>query len=544
MERGRRPVSNLRAAILVLPILLLACLGASFPVNGAELAESQVLRRGNGTEPTTLDPQKAESVTDFNILEDLFEGLIAEGPKGELLPGVAESWEKSADGMVYTFHLRPAAKWSNDEPLTAEDFVYGIRRAVDPAVGGQYGFVLYPLRNAKEITAGKAKPDTLGVEALDAHTLRLTLRAPTPYILGLLTHPATYPAYRPSIEKYGSQFTHPGHLVSDGAYRLKGWIPQSKVVLEKNPNYWNAAQVRITRVEFEPIESSNSELNRYRSGSLDMTEGVPLEQFDWVKQNLGAELHSAPYIGTSALGFNLTRPPFKGNLKLRHALSLAIDRDILVKKVTRGGEIPAYSWVPPSVAGYDPQAPGVAELSQATRVALAKKLYAEAGYGPDKPLDVEIRYNTNENNKLVVIAIAAMWKQALGVNVTLINEEFKVFLENRRLKKVTQVFREGWIGDYNDANTFLELWRSDSGLNDTGYADPHYDALVEKAGHTGDLAKRKALFENAERIMLADQPIMPLWFYVSRHLVKPYVLGYADNVEDHHPTRWLSLARH
>lgn len=524
--------------------LLLPLSGIALPVRATELADQQMLRRGNGTEPTTLDPQKAESVPDFNILEDLFEGLIAEGPKGELLPGVAESWQKSADGTVYTFHLRPAAKWSNGEPLTAEDFVYGIRRAVDPAVGGQYGFVLYPLLNAEKITAGKAKPETLGVEALDAHTLRLTLRAPTPYILGLLTHPTTYPAYRASIEKYGAQFTHPGRLVSNGAYRLKEWIPQSKVVLEKNPNYWNAAQVLITRVEFDPIESSNSELNRYRSGGLDMTEGVPLEQLDWVKENLGAELHTAPYIGTSALGFNLTRPPFKDNLKLRQALSLAVDRDILVKKVTRGGEIPAYSWVPPSVAGYGPQMPEVAKLSESARVALAKKLYAEAGYGPDKPLNVEIRYNTNENNKLVVIAIAAMWKQTLGINATLMNEEFKVFLENRRLKKVTQVFREGWIGDYNDANTFLELWRSDSGLNDTGYANPRYDGLVEEAGHTGDLAKRKTLFEKAERIMLADQPIMPLWFYVSRHLVKPYVLGYADNIENHHPTRWLSLARH
>jgi oligopeptide transport system substrate-binding protein len=525
-------------------MLAVLALDASPPAGAAELAELQILRRGNGAEPGTLDPQKVESVPDFNIVKDLFEGLLTEGAKGELLPGAAQNWEISADRKVYTFHLWPNAEWSNGAPLTAGDFVYGMRRAVDPKVGSKYSFVLYPILNAEAVTNGRMAPDALGVEALDDHTLRLTLHAPTPYILALLVHPATYPAYRPAIERYGSQFTHPGNLVSDGPFRLAAWIPQSKVVLKKNPYFWQAAQVRLARVDYVPIENSGSELIRYRGGGLEMTSGVPLDQLGWIKTHLAAELRVAPYLGTSSLGFNQTRPPFKGNVKLRQALSLALDRRTLIDKILLGDYIPAYSWVPPYVAGYDTQAPDAAHLTQEQRDELARKLYAEAGYGPGKPLNVQILYSTNENTKRLMVAIAAMWKTVLGLDVTLINEEFKVYLENRKLMKETEVFADNWIGDYDDANTFLELLRSDGGLNNTGFVDPKYDDLLDQAANSADLATRKALFETAERIMLADQPLAPLFFYISRRLVKPYVLDYADNPENHHPSRWLAIAQH
>jgi len=525
-------------------MLALIVFGAPLAASAQQLAENQILRRGNGAEPGSLDPQKVESVPDFNIVKDLFEGLLTEGPKGELLPGAAENWDVSADRKIYTFHLWPKAKWSNGAPLTAEDFVYGMRRAVDPAVGSKYSFVLYPILNAEAVTTGKLKPEALGVQALDAHTLRVILHAPTPYILALLVHPATYPAYRPAIERWGNQFTHPGHLVSDGPFKLAAWIPQSKVVLERNPYFWQADQVRLQEVQYIPIENPGTELIRYRGGGLDMTSGVPLDQLAWIKRHLGSELKVAPYLGTSALGFNLTKPPFKGNLKLREALSLAIDRRTLIDKILLGDYIPAYSWVPPYVANYDTQAPATAKLTQAERDALARKLYAEAGYGPQKPLTVPILYSTNENSRRIMVAIAAMWKSVLGVDTTLVNQEFKVYLENRKLMNETGAFADNWIGDYDDANTFLELLRSDGGLNDTGFDEKRYDALLDQAADTVDQAARKGIFEEAERIMLADQPLAPLFFYISRRLVKPYVLGYADNPENHHPSRWLAIAKH
>jgi oligopeptide transport system substrate-binding protein len=536
MQCRLRIASSLMFALLVLSV--------PHAARAESLAENQILRRGNGSEPSSLDPQKVESVPDFNIVKDLFEGLLTEGPKGALLPGAAQSWEISDDHKVYTFHLWPNAKWSNGAPLTAEDFVYGMRRAVDPTVGSKYSFVLYPILNAEAVTTGRAKPEALGVEALDAHTVRVTLHAPTPYILALLVHPATYPAYRPAIERYGNQFTHPGHLVSDGPFRLAAWIPQSKVVLEKNPYFWQADQVRLQEVQFIPIENSGTELIRYRGGGLEMTSGVPLDQLGWIKRHLASELHVAPYLGTASLGFNQTKSPFKDNLKLRQALSLAIDRGTLIDKILLGDYIPAYSWVPPYIANYDTQAPESASWSQDRRDAQARTLYAEAGYGPSKPLSVQILYSTNENSKRLMVAISAMWKSTLGVETTLVNQEFKVYLENRKLMNETGAFADNWIGDYDDANTFLELLRSDGGLNNTGFVDQRYDALLDQAADTVDQGKRKELFEEAERIMLADQPLAPLFFYISRRLVKPYVLDYADNPENHHPSRWLAIAKH
>ena len=519
--------------------LLLASTGAP----AQTLAREQVLYKGNGPEPETLDPHRAEGVNTADILRDVFEGLTIEAPDGTVIPGEASRWEISADGRVYTFHLREALRWSNGEPLTAEDFVYSLRRSVDPATGSNYSSILAPIENAEAIVAGKLPPEQLGVQALDAHTLQIRLRAPTPYFLGLLNHSTTYPVNRGSIEKWGRQAFRPEHLVSNGAYKVVEWQVQSHVLLTRNHQYWDDAHTTIERVYYLNTEDVSSEFKRYRAGELDWTEGVPLAQMRWIQHNIPQEFRVHPYLGIYYYGLNLTQPPFKDNLKLRRALSMAIDRNVIVDKVIGMGQLPAYSWTPP-LPGYRQPIPEWASWPREKRLAEARRLYAEAGYSPEHPLNVEIRYNTSEDHKKIALVIAAMWKQYLGVQTQLINEEFKVFLRDRTQKKVTQAFRSGWIGDYNDPYTFAEIMESSNGQNDLGYDNPRYDALLEQAGHEADAQRRLELLEQAEKVMLDDQPMIPLYFYVSKRLVKPYVVGWQGNIMDHHYSKNMKILAH
>ena len=514
------------------------------PPTAENLAAEQVLHRGNGTEVQTLDPHKAEGVPASNILRDLYEGLTIEAPDGKVIPGAAESWTLSDDGKVYLFKIRKDARWSNADPVTAHDFVFGLRRSADPATASKYSLILSPILNAEDVIAGRQPVENLAVKAIDDHTLEITLKAATPYFLGLLNHSSTYPVHQASVDAHGDQFSRPGKLVSNGAYRLTDWVVQSHITLERNEHYWDNQDTIINKVVYYPIEDQSTELKRYRAGEIDRTEEIPNKQFKWIKQNLNAELQVSPYLGSYYFGFNLTKPPFKDNLKLRRALSMAIDRKIIVEKITGIGEKPLYSWVPPGIYGYQPVQLDYADWTQEQRVAEAKKLYQEAGYSKGNPLTVEIRYNTSENHKKLSIAIAAMWKMNLGVRVKLVNEEWKVFLENRKQKLVTQVFRAGWIGDYNDPFTFSELLHSQHGINDPGYNNPQYDALLEQAAFEGDPGKRIEILRQAEAILLADQPIIPIYSYVSKHLIKPYVGNYVPNVLDHNYTKDLYILKH
>ncbi|MGH6718996.1 MAG: peptide ABC transporter substrate-binding protein [Alphaproteobacteria bacterium] len=521
--------------------LVLAC--GVFAAGGSAQAET-VFHRGNGAEPETLDVHKATGVPEAQLGRDLFEGLVAEAADGSLIPGVAESWTVSDDGLVYTFKLRADAKWSNGDPLAAEDFVYSMRRALDPATASDYAFLLYPIANAEEFNGGTVTDAAaLGVEAVDAQTLRLTLKGPTPYLLQMLVNSTAYPVHRASIEAHGDQWTKPGNLVSNGAYMLAEWVPQDRIKLVKNPNFHDAANVAIDTVYFYPTEDGAAELNRYRADELDVTYDAPSEQIPWIEENLAAEFRNVPYLGVYYYAFNLTQPPFQDNLKLRQALALAVDRETLVDKITLGGEAAAYSWIPPGVADYAPQTVDWAAKTQDERNAMAQALYAEAGYGPDNPLEVEILYNTSENHKKVAVAIAGMWQQVLGVKATLRNEEWKVYLESRDQKQF-QVVRAGWIGDYNDANTFLDFNLSDVGeINTPGYASARYDELVKGAAFERDTAKRTAMLEEAEATFLADLPVFPIYHYTTQHLVKPYVTGWVDNILDYHPSRWIAVNR-
>jgi len=500
------------------------------------------LRRGNGPEPDTLDPQLARTDAAFNILRDLFEGLTAIAPDGSAVPAAAESWTVSTDGREYTFRLREGLRWSNGDPLTARDYVAGMRRLVDPRTASPYAQFIDPVLNAAAITRGAMPPEQLGVAAPDDRTLTVRLAAPAPYLLGLLAQPPTFPLHAAALARNGAEYARPGKLLSNGAFVLADWVIGSHVEARRNRQYHDDAATRLERVRYVHVADSGAELRQYRAGDLDVTYVVPPPQFPWIRQHLGGELHVGPQLSVYYYGFNLTRPPFAGQPGLRRALSLVIDREKLTTAVTGVGETPAYGWVPHGVWNYTPQQFDYAAKPQAARVAEARKLYAQAGYSAARPLQVELRYNTGDQHNRLAVAVAAMWKEALGVETTLYAEEFKALLESVRSGRETQVFRSSWVGDFNDAYSFAQLLQSGFGINQTRYSNPRYDALLAAAVAEADVAKRRALLEEAERVMLADHPVLPLYFYVNKHLVKPWVRGWTDNVMNVVYSKDLGLA--
>jgi len=503
------------------------------------LAAEQVVRRGNGEEPETLDPHLAVGVPSAHILRDLFEGLTTESPDGDIIPGAALRWNISRDARTYTFYLRRDLTWSNGDPLTAEDFIYSLRRAASPETAANSARMLLPVLNAREVLAGELPAEELGVSLLDEYTLQITLTGPTPYFLGLLTHPIAYPVNRRNLEEDGDQFSRPGKLVSNGAYLLAEWTPRVEIVLRRNPAYREADRTVIKRVHYLPIEDHSSEVKAFRAGEIDWTNEVPNNQFRWLQKNYPDELVVSPWMGSYFFGFNLTQEPFVDNPSLRMALVLAIDRQILTDKVTQFGEHPSYALVPPGIDGYVPFSPEYADWTQAERNHEALRLYEQAGYSEERPLRIEIRYNTSENHKKIALAVASMWKQVLGVNTTLVNEEFRVFLQNRAQKVVTQVFRAGWISDYNDPYSFLELFRTGHGRNDYGYSNSTFDALLDQVGTERVQARRERLMYEAERVLMSDHVIVPVYTYVTKRLVSSQLKGWQNNVMDHHQTRHM-----
>jgi len=529
-DRAGRVAHHARAAFLALAAsLLLACSPA--PQSGApsDAEGSTVLVRGNGPEPDSLDPQKARTIEAHTILRDLYECLTSLAKDASVAPGVAREWEASEDGLTYTFRLRTDARWSNGDPVVAEDFVFALRRLVDPATASQYAQIVDVIENAREIIAGERPPDSLGVAAPDPATVVVRLAGPAPYLPGLMSHPSTCPVHRPTLERHGRDFTRPGVTVSNGAFVLADFVPGSHAYAVRNRHYWNDAATRIDAVRYVHIADENAELTRYRAGELHVTNTVPRGQFDWIRENLADELHIAPQLNTYYFGFNLEREPFRSRPQLRRALSMVIDRDRLARAVLRVGELPAWGWVPPGVHDYTPQSFDYRDWPYERRVEEARRLYAQAGFSREKPLRFELRYNQGEVHNKVAVAIASMWKEALGVDVKLVAMEFRTLLQEINQGDV-EVFRSSWSGDYNDAYSFLQYLRSDFGINLPRYRSAEYDALLRKAASRADPAARRALLEQAERTMLQDHPILPIYFYVNKHLVKPEVRGWYDNV--------------
>ena len=519
---------------LLLPTLLALAFSAQ--------AET-VFRRANGSEPKSIDPQLASESAGSAVIYDNFEGLASAAADGTIIPGVAEKWEVSADGKTYTFHLRDNAKWSDGSPVTAADFVYAWQRAVNPASGGEYAFILYPVKNAEAIATGAEKDlNALGIKALDERTLQVELNAPTPYFISLLTHYTSYPVPQKAIEQHGDKWTQPGNIVTNGAYRVSEWKPQALLAAEKSPTYWNHEQVAIDKVIYYPIESESSAFARYRAGEVDYVESLSPESLETAKKDYAAELHIDPYLSTYWYGFNLTKPPFKDNLKLREALTIAIDRQAIVDKITKAGQIPAYSVVPPATNNSAPYLPDYAKLDRQTQIERARALYAEAGYSKDKPLKVTITYNTSDAHKKIAVAVAAMWKQVLGVQAELENQEWKVMLSNLNQKNV-EVYRYAWIGDYNDPYTFLEIFQQNASMNHSGFADPAYDAALKTAAGTLDLPTRAQQLQEAEKIVTDNYAVAPIYHYVTVRLLKPYVKGYEPNIMGQVRSQYLRIEK-
>ncbi|HYC03675.1 MAG TPA: peptide ABC transporter substrate-binding protein [Azospirillaceae bacterium] len=517
-------------------------LAASLLLPAAAGAET-VLHRGNGAEPETLDPHMTTGLPEAMIFYDLYEGLVARDARGQAQPGLAERWTVSEDGLTVTFHLRSGGKWSDGSPVTAQDVVFSFRRLVDPANGGRNSNYLWPLVNAKEITEGKVKDlAQLGVRAVDARTVEFRLKEPTPYFVPLLSYPMLVPLKEANVTALGRDFAKPGKLVSSGAYMLAEAVLQGHVKLVRNPHYRDAAKVRIDAVYFHPTENQETELKRYRSGELHATYTLPPTQIPWARANLAGDLRVGPRLGTYYYAPNFTREPWKSNRNLRLALSMALDREVIAEKIAQGGEVASYSYVPPGVTGYTPQLPDWAAWPKEKRLAEAKRLLAAAGYPEGKGLTVDLLFNTAENHRKVAIAMASMWKQGLGVDTILTNQEWKVFLETRRAKTFRDLSRNGYVGAYDDPNVFLEFLRSDVGPeNPSGYADPAYDELLRRAALERDPDRRRALLAEAERKVLAEQAVIPVYTYATARLVNPRVKGWVDNPLDVHPTRFLSI---
>ncbi len=520
-------------------ILALAMLATSRAMAAPTSHDGAVLQRGNGPEPSTLDAHRCPEVACGNILRDLYEGLVAEDARGRPIPGMAERWEVSADGRTWIFHLRDRLRWSNGEPLTAPQIVASFRRAFAPATAAPFAVHFDALLNASAVTAGRVAPQRLGIAAPDARTVVFTLTR-SALLPRLLLLPIAYPVYLPALQRLGNQHTRPGNLVSNGAYRLAEWTPQASLTLQRNENFHDLAA--IDRVRFQVTEDATSELQRFQAGGLHITETVPPQPLPRLRARFGQQLRISPYLGAMWLGLNLTRPPLRGNVALREALSLAIDRDKLTRYITGLGETPAYGVVPPGIAGYRPVELSWSQATQPSREQLARLRYQQAGYGAAHPLEIELRYNTSTPHRRLNLAIASMWREVLGARVTLRNEEWKVFVGNRKQRVITQAFRGGWIADIDDPRNFLANFQSGSVTNWSGVADARFDQMLRQADAQPDLRSRAQLLQAAEARLLSLQAVVPVYFYTSKHLVAPAVQGYEPNALDHHPSRFLRLS--
>ncbi|NAW70032.1 oligopeptide ABC transporter substrate-binding protein OppA [Vibrio sp. V27_P1S3P104] len=527
MNKNKITQTLLLSASLAVGTTSFTAFAANVPP-GTKLAEIQEIVRGNGTEVATIDPHKSQGVPESHVIRDLLEGLVNQDADGNVIPGVAESWE-TTDNQTYTFHLRKEAKWSNGDPVTAQDFVYSWQRALDPATASPYAWYMEytKIKNAKEIVAGKKDKSTLAVKALDDHTLVVELEKAVPYFVMMTGHTTMTPVHQKTIETYGDNWTKPEHFVGNGAYVVNRWVVNERLVLTRNEQYWDNAHTVINKVTFLPIENQVAEMNRFLAGEIDITYELPIEHFRRLKKEYPESVSVVGNLCTYYYSFNTKKKPFD-DVRVRKAISYAIDRNIVTDAIMAQGEKPAYFLTPEITAGFHPEYPAYGKMSQKERNAEAARLLKEAGYGKGNPLKFSLLYNTSENHKKIAVALGSMWKKTLGLDVTLENQEWKTYLSSKDQGDF-EVARAGWCGDYNEASSFLTLMMSNNTTGGQHWGNTDYDAIIMKALTSTSESERQENYAQAEALIAKEMPIAPIYQYVKSRLLSPKVGGFPSN---------------
>jgi len=510
---------------------------------GDVLADKQEITRHIKDEPASLDPIKVVGLPEAPVVRDLFEGLVNQDAKGQVIPGVATRWE-SSDNQNWTFHLRKDARWSNGDPVTAKDFVYSWHRLVDPKSQSTFAWYaeLAGIKNAGDITASKQPVESLGVSAPDDYTLQVQLSRPVPYFASLMANFSMFPVHQATVEKYGNDWTRVGNLVGNGAFKLQDRVVNEKLVLVPNNYYWDHSHTILTKVTFIPINQESNATKRYQAGDIDITESFPKNLYQKLLHDIPKEVYIPDQLGTYYYAFNTQKAP-TNDVRVRQALSYAIDRKVIAEKVVGTGEKPAYRFTPDVTAGFKPEKSPL-QASQASLDAKALALIKAAGYGPGKPLQLSLLYNSSESHQKIAIAVASMWKKKLGVDVKLINQEWKTYIDSRNSGNF-DVVRASWVGDFNEPSTFLTLLTSTHSGNIAKFNDPAYDKLLVAASHETNKVALNADYNKAEKIIVEQAPIAPIYQYTNGRLIKPWVKGYPiNNPEDMSYSQTMYILKH
>jgi len=522
-------------------LALMGCQGK--PQRPACPAGQACFEFGLDVEPATLDPHKANLVSEGWVIGDLMEGLTTDGPDANPIPGGATRWDVSPDGLTWTFHLRRNARWSDGAPVTADDYVFGLQRLLDPKTASIYAYLAYVIKGGQAVSEGKAPPQSLAARALDPYTVQLTLEHPAPYLPELLKHQSFYPAPKHVVERYGDTWVAPGRYVSNGAYKLVAWRLGDHITLAKNPMYYDAAHVCIDRVDDFATPDNIAAERRVQRGELDATRTFESNRIDRLRATMPAFVHTHTALATTYLSLNTRDVQAFKDLRVRRALSESIDREFMTRKLQRAGQVPAYAFVPPGTANYVFGAKAVwAGKPFAARQAEARALLAQAGFTPAHPLKIELKTTTNSESLLLSQAVQADWR-AIGVETTIAQNDGPVAFA-AYANRDFQVGVMAWYADFNDPMTFLGLLKSDTGAqNYGGYANPAYDALLEDADHEPDAGRRAEILSFAEQTLMNDEGVLPVAVAVARALVNPRISGWVDNAEHWHRTRWLCLKK-
>lgn len=529
MPARRPPLRLAAAALALLALAVFGCKPRQPPAQAA--AADQTLLLGNGAEPGDLDPHLATAFTEFNILLALGEGLTAiDEATGRPVPAAASSWDVSEDGLRHVFRLRPDAKWSDGSPVVAADFLFSYERILRPALASEYAYMLFPVRGAEDFNAGKSADfSSVGFSAPDAHTLVVELASPTPYFLGLVAHQAWFPVHPPTILKFGkidqrgTAWTRPENHVGNGAYRLAVWAPNDRIEVVRQPHHWSDPKTGLQRVVFFPTDNVPADEAAYRAGQRHVTYDLLPGRIATYRDQSPSPLRVDPMLETLYLRFNVTRKPLD-DARVRRALALAVDREAIAASVLQGSRLPAYHYVPPGAGGFR------SGSRQPHDPAAARELLAAAGFPGGKGFPrLEVLMNTDALNTRILEAVQAMWKRELGVDVALVSQDFRVYLDSMKGLRY-DIARARWVGDYDDPNTFLDMYLTGGGNNQTGWSHPDYDRLIAEAATARDPAARFTLFDQAEKILLEDAPIAPVVFGARVHLVSPAVQGWHGNL--------------